>query len=59
VGACLHVDLVIITPIRIRGVKYGILFTDDASYTCKVYLALNKNKALDTVKYITKFVKTQ
>jgi hypothetical protein len=46
IGACIYVDVFKIKLTGIRGIEYGILYTDDASRARRLYTAKNKNEAL-------------
>jgi hypothetical protein len=46
-------------PIGIRGIEYRILYTNDASRARRLYTAKNKNEALQTTKYISKYIEVQ
>jgi hypothetical protein len=44
-------------PTGIRGIEYGILYIDNMSRARRLYTAKNKNKTLQTTKYISKYIK--
>jgi hypothetical protein len=46
IGACIHVNIFKIKPIGIRGIEYGILYTNNTSRARRLYTTKNKNEAL-------------
>jgi hypothetical protein len=43
----------------IRSIEYGILYINNTSRARRLYTAKNKNEALQTTKYISKYIEMQ
>jgi hypothetical protein len=56
IRACIYVDIFKIKLTGIRGIEYGILYTNDTSRAHRLYTAKNKNKALQITKHISKYI---
>jgi hypothetical protein len=59
IRACIYIDVFKIKPTGIRGIKYGILYTNNTSRARRLYTTKNKNEALQTTKHISKYIKIQ
>jgi hypothetical protein len=59
IGACIHIDVFKMKLTGIRGIEYGILYTNNTSRARRLYTAKNKNEALQTTKYISKYIEVQ
>jgi hypothetical protein len=59
IRACIHVDVFKMKPTGIGGIEYRILYTNNTSRARRLYTTKNKNKALQTTKYMSKYIEIQ
>jgi hypothetical protein len=56
IRAYIYINIFKIKLTGIKGIEYRILYTNNTSRARRLYTTKNKNKALQTTKYISKYI---